>query len=75
MWHPNRQTDLPKMVNHYRSTNDLEESVAWAADLLWGKADPAAIAQVVSAASSAAADARLTTAIALLLARPEAQLC
>jgi uncharacterized protein (DUF1800 family) len=75
MWHPNRQTDLPKMVNHYRPTNDLEESVAWTADLLWGKADPAAIAQVVSAAGLSAAGARLTTAIALLLARPEAQLC
>src|SRR5262249_38549478 len=75
LWYPTRETDMPKMIKKYRPTNDLEKAITWTAELLWGKSDPSAVAQVVAAVDSAARDARVSTAVALLLARPEGQVC
>ena len=74
LWHPARTADIWKLVRRYRQTDDLDEAVAWVMELLWGEVYHDAISEIASAAGEAEQERRLSTAIALLLARPESQL-
>lgn len=74
LWHPTHDPALWALVNKYQPTTELAAAVTWSAQLLWGDADKNAVAEIVAAAGSAKKEARLSTALALLLARPESQL-
>jgi uncharacterized protein (DUF1800 family) len=73
LWHPARAPKLWQLVQRYRPTDDLEEALAWVMELLWGDIDEKAVAEIASAAGSDK-DQSLSTAVALLLTRPESQL-
>ena len=74
LWYPKRETDLRPLVKRYVKTSEVHDSVTWIAELLWGDANHDAVSEIVAAAEPAKPDARLSTAVALLLARPESQL-
>jgi hypothetical protein len=74
LWHPTRTPNMLELVARHRKTEDLAESVAWAIELLWGDTHDTTVTEIVAASSSRRVDDRLSTAIALLLARPESQL-
>jgi len=74
LWHPARGPDMDNLVQRHRPVDDLAEAVAWLMELLWGEREDAAVSEIVAAAGSEKKDRRLSTAIALLLARPESQL-
>ncbi len=74
MWYPTAAPNMQKLVNHHRRTDDLTAAVAWSMDLLWGAVHETDVAEIVAAARSRKEDENLSTAIALLLARPESQL-
>jgi uncharacterized protein (DUF1800 family) len=73
LWHPAKPPDMPKLVHRHRPTAEFAEAVAWIMELLWGVANERAVSEIVAARSQNKAD-ELSTAIALLLARPESQL-
>jgi uncharacterized protein (DUF1800 family) len=75
LWYPKHETDLRLLVKRHAKTSEVHDSVTWIAELLWGDADHDAVSEIVAAAEPAKPDARLSTAVALLLARPESQLC
>jgi len=75
LWYPKHERDLQLLVKQHAKTSELQDSVTWIAELLWGDANNDAVSEVVAAAAQAKLDARLSTAVALLLARPESQLC
>jgi hypothetical protein len=75
IWNPVRSRDLRRLAERHRPGNDLAESVAWFAELLWGAADVAMVTEVTAATSQESPESRLPIAVALLLARPEAHLC
>jgi uncharacterized protein (DUF1800 family) len=74
LWYPRRETDLWRLVKQHGKTNQLDAAVTWFAELIWGEVKHDSIAEIVAAAGPAKIEARLPTAIALLLARPESQL-
>jgi uncharacterized protein (DUF1800 family) len=74
IWHPSRRRDLWQLVHRHLNTDNLNEAVAWLAELLWGTAPAAPIAQVVGAVTKEKSEHLLGDALALLLARPESQL-
>jgi hypothetical protein len=65
---------LWQLVHRHLNTDNLNEAVAWLAELLWGTAPAAPIAQVVGAVTKEKSEHLLGDALALLLARPESQL-
>jgi uncharacterized protein (DUF1800 family) len=74
LWYPKHETDLRRLVKQHGKTSELQDAVTCFAELIWGEANHDAVAEIVAAAEPAKIEARLPTAIALLLARPESQL-
>jgi uncharacterized protein (DUF1800 family) len=74
LWYPKRKIDLWPLVKQHAKTSELPDAVIWIAELFWGEANHDAVSEIVAAAAPAKSDTRLSTAVALLLARPESQL-
>jgi uncharacterized protein (DUF1800 family) len=74
VWHPPQPCDLQQIVHRHRPTDDLAESVTWFAELLLGDVDNNLVREIVGSTNHEIRDQRLSAAVTLLLARPEAQL-
>jgi uncharacterized protein (DUF1800 family) len=74
VWHPSQTPDLWQLVRRHRSTDDLSEAVDWFGELLWGHAPRQAVSDIVAAVKNEREERRLSSAVALLLGRPESQL-
>lgn len=74
LWHPVRALNLWNLVKQHRPTSDLREAMTWMSELLCGNTDHDSVANLMPALNSANKDERLSTAVALFLARPESQL-
>jgi uncharacterized protein (DUF1800 family) len=74
LWYPKHETDLRSLVKGHAPTSDVQQALTWIAELLLGDANHNLVSEIVTAAEPAKPDARLSTAVALLLARPESQL-
>jgi uncharacterized protein (DUF1800 family) len=74
MWHPTQAPDVEALLQRHRKTDDLSASIHWFMDLLWGRTEETAVAEITTAVHSISNEAQLPTAVALILARPESQL-
>jgi uncharacterized protein (DUF1800 family) len=74
LWHPPRVPDFWTLVHRHRQTDDLHEAVEWLAMLLWGESSPRAASKVLVMARGVNSNNQLSTAVAILVTRPESQL-
>jgi uncharacterized protein (DUF1800 family) len=71
LWRPAREPDFDELLVRHGLAVNLNESVSWLARLLWGEPSPAAVEEVVAAATATGHERPLASAAAQLLARPE----
>ncbi len=68
--------DFRRLVERHRGQINLNESIAWLAELLFGGLPPETVADIETAAGTRGGDdaAQLSSAVLILLTRPEAHL-
>lgn len=73
LWHSPHKPELEKLLRRREQSTDLAAAVSWFAKLLWGESSPSIVAEVVAAVDTVPSENQLSTAVALLMARPENQ--
>ena len=71
LWHPALVPAVEELASLHGVAGGLHEQVSWFARLLWGDAPSRSVQEVVEAVVSSAPERTLSSAVALLLARPE----
>ena len=74
LWNPQRLPQLEALPARHAKTTNLHQAVSWFTRLFWGEPSPSVVDDVVEAAQTARPEHPLSTAVALVMARPEYQL-
>jgi len=74
LWHPVLKPDFEALVGRHGIDLSLKNDVTWLANLLWGEASGSVVEQVIAHSQATKSSSPLSTALVLLMARPEHQL-
>jgi uncharacterized protein (DUF1800 family) len=74
LWNSDHKPDLRRLVERNRKAADLEQSVEWLAELIYGQPVPSAVGAALAAAHVKDEKEKLPAALVALLSSPEAQL-
>ncbi len=71
LWSTDNAPALAELCRRYCGSSELDECTAWLAELLWGEAEPGIVKEIAAAARAVKTTPPLTSAVMMLLTRPE----